>query len=164
VGQVLDALRANGLEDNTLVVFTSDNGGAHYIGLPEINKPYRGWKMTFFEGGIHTPFFARWPAAVPPGTTFASPVAHVDIFATAAAAAGAPLPADRPYDGVDLLPYVRGAAAGNPHAAVFWRSGGYRTVLADGWKLQVADRPDRTWLFHLTEDPTERRDLSAEQP
>jgi len=59
VGQVLDALRANGLEDDTLVIFTSDNGGAHYIGLPDINKPYRGWKMTFFEGGVHTPFFAK---------------------------------------------------------------------------------------------------------
>ena len=47
---------------NTLVIFTSDNGGAHYIGLPDINQPYRGWKMTFFEGGIHTPFFAKWPA------------------------------------------------------------------------------------------------------
>ena len=62
VGRVLDALRANGLEENTLVIFTSDNGGANYIGLPDINRPYRGWKMTFFEGGVHTPFFAKWPA------------------------------------------------------------------------------------------------------
>ena len=62
VGLVLDALKAQGLEENTLVIFTSDNGGANYIGLPDINKPFRGWKATFFEGGIHVPFFMKWPA------------------------------------------------------------------------------------------------------
>ena len=164
VGRILAALEANGLADNTLVVFTSDNGGANYIGLPDINRPYRGWKMTFFEGGIHTPFFARWPARVAAGTRFDAPVAHVDIFATAAAAAGAALPSDRVVDGVDLLPFVRGTAPGPPHGAVFWRSGGYRSVLAGGWKLQVAERPQRVWLFHLAEDPTERHELSAEHP
>ena len=60
--------------------FTSDNGGANYIGLPDINRPYRGWKATFFEGGIHVPFFVKWPAKIHPGTTDALPVAHVDIF------------------------------------------------------------------------------------
>ena len=74
VGRVLEALKQNGLEDNTLVIFTSDNGGANYIGLPDINRPYRGWKVTFFEGGIHMPFFMRWPAALPRGATFAAPV------------------------------------------------------------------------------------------
>ena len=101
------AARPNGLDENTLVIFTSDNGGANYIGLPDINKPYRGWKMTFFEGGIHAPFFVKWPAALPQGTKFAEPVGHVDIFATAAAAAGAPLPTDRVIDGVDLVPLRR---------------------------------------------------------
>jgi arylsulfatase A-like enzyme len=110
VGKVLDALAENGLAEDTLVVFTSDNGGADYIGLPDINKPYRGWKATFFEGGVHTPFFMRWPGHIAPGSRYAQPVGHVDVFATAAAAAGAPLPADRVLDGVDLLPYVRGAS------------------------------------------------------
>jgi uncharacterized sulfatase len=64
VGRVLEALKRNGLEENTLVIFTSDNGGAHYIGLPEINRPYRGWKISFFEGGIHVPFFMRWPERI----------------------------------------------------------------------------------------------------
>ena len=80
VGQVLAALKDNGLADNTLVIFTSDNGGAHYIGLPEINKPFRGWKATFFEGGIHVPFFASWPAKLPKGIKFDPPIGHVDIF------------------------------------------------------------------------------------
>ena len=89
VGLVLDALKANGLDDNTLVIFTSDNGGADYIGLPDINKPFRGWKATFFEGGIHVPFFIRWPGQLAKGSKFDKPVGHVDIFATAAAAAAA---------------------------------------------------------------------------
>ena len=164
VGRILTALRENGLEQDTLVFFTSDNGGANYVGLPDLNRPYRGWKMTFFEGGIHSPFFAKWPRAVAGGTTVAAPVAHVDIFATAAAAAGAALPGDRVIDGVDLLPHARGTATGAPHDALFWRSGGYRTVLAGGWKLQVAERPPRTWLFDLAADPTERVDLSAQRP
>lgn len=164
VGHVLGALRAQGLENNTLVVFTSDNGGANYIGLPDINRPYRGWKMTFFEGGVHTPFFMKWPAALPRGATFASPVGHIDIFATAAAAAGAALPADRTIDGVNLLPFLRGEAHGEPHDALFWRSGHYQTVLAGGWKLQVSQRPQRNWLFHLADDPTEKVDHSADNP
>ena len=164
VGHVLEALQANGLEQNTLVFFSSDNGGANYIGLPDINKPYRGWKMTFFEGGLHSPFFLKWPAAVPAGTTFSAPVAQIDIFPTAAAAAHAPLPADRKIDGVNLIPFVRGEAAGPPHQSLFWRSGDYKTVLAGGWKLQVAERPKKDWLFHLDEDPTERVDLAAKHP
>jgi arylsulfatase A-like enzyme len=164
VGLVLDALRANGLEENTLVLFTSDNGGANYIGLPDINRPYRGWKMTFFEGGVHTPFFARWPAALPKGARFDAPVAHVDLFATAAGAAGAALPSDRPLDSVDLVKLVRGEAPGRPHGAIFWRSGHYRTILADDWKLQVSERPKRTWLFDLRVDPTERTNLAELRP
>jgi arylsulfatase A-like enzyme len=164
VGRVLEALRRNGLEENTLVLFVSDNGGADYVGLRDLNAPYRGWKMTFFEGGVRTPYFAKWPARLPRGARFDAPVAHVDVFATAAAAAGAALPTDRPMDGVDLVPYARGEAPGEPHEALFWRSGHYRTVLAGGWKLQVSERPPRTWLFHLGADPEERRELSAAEP
>jgi arylsulfatase A-like enzyme len=164
VGRVLDALREHGLEENTLVIFTSDNGGANYIGLPDINRPYRGWKMTFFEGGVHTPFFAKWPAQLPRGARFHAPVAHVDIFATAAAAAGAPMPSDRVMDGIDLVKLARGDAQGHAHAAIFWRSGHYRSVLANDWKLQVSERPPKTWLFDMRSDPTERHNLAAERP
>ena len=164
VGKVLDALAKNGLDENTLVVFTSDNGGANYVGLPDLNKPFRGWKMTFFEGGVHAPFFVRWPARLPAGGHFDEPVAHVDVFATAAGAAGVPLPADRKYDGVNLIPYARGEAQGPPHRSLFWRSGGYRTLLADGWKLQVSEQPKQTWLFDLRDDPTEQREVAAQNP
>ena len=70
VGRVLEALREQGLEENTLVFFTSDNGGAGYVGLPAVNDPFRGWKMSFFEGGIHVPYFLKWPGRIPPGATW----------------------------------------------------------------------------------------------
>ncbi len=164
VGRVLDALRAQGLEENTLVFFTSDNGGANYVGLPDLNRPYRGWKMTFFEGGLHLPFFVKWPKALPKGVENAAPVAGFDIFATAAAAAGAALPGDRVIDGVDLVPFATFAVAGRPHEALFWRSGHYRVVRAGDWKLQLSERPEKAWLFDLANDPTERVNLAGAQP
>ena len=108
VGEVLESLVANGLEENTLVIFSSDNGGAHYIGLPEINKPFRGWKMTFFEGGLRSPFFMKWPAQIPRGARSAEPASHIDVFTTVASVAGASVPSDREIDGIDLLPFARG--------------------------------------------------------
>ncbi|MDJ0877756.1 MAG: sulfatase-like hydrolase/transferase [Halieaceae bacterium] len=164
VGRVLEALRNNGLEDNTLVLFTSDNGGAGYLGLPEVNSPFRGWKITLFEGGIHVPFLAKWPARIAPGTVIDSPVHHFDLYTTAAAAGGAALPDDRKIDGVDLLPFVTGEAEGVPHRSLFWRSGASQSALVDGWKLNVSDPPGRRWLFDLNADPTEQRDLSDERP
>ena len=164
VGQVLDALRANGLEDNTLVFFTSDNGGAGYIGLPDVNDPFRGWKITLFEGGIHVPYFVKWPAQLAAGREVASPVHHFDFYTTAAAAAGARLPQDREIDGVDLVPYARGEAPGVPHEQLFWRSGASQSALVNGWKLNVSDPPGREWLFDLRADPGEVRNLAVERP
>jgi uncharacterized sulfatase len=164
VGQVLEALRRNGLEDDTLVIFTSDNGGAGYIGLPDVNRPFRGWKITLFEGGIHVPYFLKWPARIPAGRTVEDPVHHFDVFATAAAAARAPLPADRKIDGVDLTPFARGEADGVPHEELFWRSGASQSALVRGWKLNVSDPPGRFWLYDLAADPTEQNNLAAHRP
>jgi arylsulfatase A-like enzyme len=164
VGQVLAALKDNGLADNTLVIFTSDNGGAHYIGLPEINKPFRGWKATFFEGGIHVPFFVSWPAKLPKGIKFDPPIGHVDIFATVAAAAGAAAPRDRVIDGVNLLPYLTGQVQERPHQTLYWRDGDYKVLLQGYWKLQVSERPKQDWLFNLKIDPTEKNNLASAMP
>lgn len=164
VGRVLEALRANGLDDNTLVVFTSDNGAPNYLGIPEVNRPFRGWKISFFEGGIHVPYFMKWPARIPAGKTFEHPVHGFDIFATAAAAAGAPLPDDRVIDGTDLVPYVTGEREEPPHQTLFWRSGDYRVVLHEGMKLQISELAGKAWLFDLNQDPTEQYDLAAERP
>lgn len=162
VGRVMQAVRDNGLDGETLVIFTNDNGGAWYVGLPDINRPYRGWKATFFEGGVRTPFFARWPGRLPAGARVEGPVSHLDIFATAAAAAGARLPQN--LDGANLLPYFSGATRTPPHQRLFWRSGDYRVVRDGDWKLQVSANPNRVWLFNLRDDPTEQHDLSARHP
>lgn len=164
IGKVMGELKAQGLDDNTLVIFTSDNGGAHYIGLPDINRPYRGWKATFFEGGTHVPFFMRWPAQIKAGTVLDSPVSHFDIFATAGAAGQAAMPTDRAIDGVNLLPFIEGQATGRPHQTLFWRSGGYRVVIDGDWKYQSLGFGHKQYLFNLKDDPTEQRDLAAQQP
>ncbi|NWG45947.1 MAG: sulfatase-like hydrolase/transferase [Alphaproteobacteria bacterium] len=161
IGRVLDALKAQGLEENTIVVFTSDNGGADYIGLPDINKPYRGWKSTFFEGGIHAPYLIKWPSVIPPGTEYHRPVVHFDLFTTLAVAAGAEVPNDRQIDGVDLLPFALGKKGdARPHDVLFWGAGGYQVVRDRDWKLQVEDIQPKTWLFNLAEDPSEQKNLA----
>ena len=167
VGQVMEALQANGLDENTLVMFTSDNGGAGYIGLPDVNEPYRGWKITLFEGGIRVPFLARWPAKLPAGAVYDEPVHHFDMFATAAAAAGAPLPTDRVMDGVDLVPYVTDSGnEASPHEYLFFRSGAAQAIRDERWKLMVSapqGMPRKEWLFDLTADG-EWTDLIDAQP
>lgn len=162
VGTILDAVKANGVDENTIVIFTSDNGGANYIGLPDINKPFRGWKATFFEGGIRVPMLVKWPAKIPANATPAGAVGHVDIFATVAAAAGAAMPQDRTMDGVDLTP-IAGGAPLTPRR-LFWRSGSYMTVLDGDWKLQSSKRPDKQWLFDLKNDPHEKNNLAQAEP
>ena len=148
-------------------MFTSDNGGAGYIGLPDVNEPYRGWKITLFEGGIRVPFLARWPARLPAGETFDAPVHHFDMYATAAAAAGADLPIDRVMDGVDLTAYVTGIDTTQaPHEYLFFRSGAAQAVRDERWKLMVSapeGQPRKEWLFDLTAEG-EWQDLLAEQP
>ncbi|WP_066593683.1 sulfatase-like hydrolase/transferase [Sphingomonas pruni] len=164
VGRVMATLKAQGIDQNTLVIFTSDNGGAHYIGLPDVNRPYRGWKATFFEGGVKVPFFMRWPAKIQPGTSIAGPVSHFDIFSTAGDVAGATLPTDRAIDGVDLMPFIEGKKTGTPHNTLFWRSGPYRVVRDGDWKLQLLDLPHVALLYDMKADPTERHDFAALHP
>ena len=169
VARVTQALEDNGLADNTLIILTSDNGGAGYIGLPNVNKPYRGWKLNHFEGGTHVPFMAKWPAQINPGTSMDAPIHHNDIYSTIAAAAGVQVPQDRKIDGVDLLPYIRNEVEGEPHHTLFWREGHQQAVLHKGWKLISAEQsnlpqpaPRAKWLFNLALDPTEQNNLAAD--
>ena len=92
------------------------------------------------------------------------PVAHLDLFPTIAAAAGAALPDDRVIDGIDILPFAEGRAEDEPGRAIFWRDGHYHAVRKDGWKLQFAERPNKVWLFNLNEDPTEQKNVAEENP
>lgn len=159
VGKVLAELDKQGLADNTIVIFTSDNGGANYIGLRDINKPFRGWKATFFEGGVNVPFLMKWPGRVEPGSVSPNRAMHIDIFATAAQAAGVPV--GPKVDGVDLMTLVSGKAAPRP---LFFRSGHYRAVIDGDWKLQLSERPKTAWLFNLGVDPTEQKNLATSDP
>ena len=169
MARVAQALEDNGLTDNTLIIFTSDNGGAGYIGLPNVNKPYRGWKLNHFEGGTHVPFIAKWPARIDAGSSIEAPIHHNDIFTTIAAAAGVQVPQDRKIDGVDLLPYIRKETSDVPHETLFWREGHQQTVLHQSWKLIRAEQPHlpqpapmAKWLFNLAVDPTEQNNLAAQ--
>ena len=163
IGRIVKRLEDLALSENTLIIFTSDNGGASYIELPDVNKPYRGWKLTHFEGGMHIPFMAKWPSKIKKGTRFKHPIHHIDIFHTAIAAAGADLPTDRKLDGVDLLPYVQGRNNEIPHKTLFWREGHHQTVLHNGWKLIKSGRINKKWLFNLNEDPLEKINLAKKE-
>jgi len=164
VGRVLDTLDQEGLADNTLVMFTSDNGGAGYIGIPEVNQPFRGWKITMFEGGLRVPMMIKWPSKITAGTVVDTPVAHIDVMPTLAAAAATQSKAAE-IDGVNLLPLVRSQGDQSwDRETLFWQNGHYQVVRHGDWKLQVNDRPTdglQHWLFDLAKDPTEQNNLAA---
>lgn len=165
VGRINATLEQEGLTDNTIVLFTSDNGGAGYIGLPEVNAPFRGWKITQFEGGIRVPLFMKWPGRIPAGTESQTPVAHIDMLPTLLAAAGEDLPEGLVIDGENLLPLASGEAdVAWERETLFWQAGHYRVVRHGDWKLQVAKRPEKRWLYNLAEDPTEQNNLSEIHP
>jgi arylsulfatase A-like enzyme len=165
VGRIMQTLEEQGLADNTIVVFSSDNGGAGYLGLKDINAPYRGWKITMFEGGIRVPLFMKWPNKIQPGTTVNAPVNHIDIMPTLAAAAGASLPNDLEIDGINIMPWaVDGVPAETQTRTLFWQSGYYRVVRQGDWKLQVSELPNKEWLYDLASDPTEQVNLAQFRP
>ncbi|MAY40093.1 MULTISPECIES: sulfatase-like hydrolase/transferase [Spongiibacter] len=164
VSRVMQSLVDNGIDDNTLVIFTSDNGAPGYLGLPDLNAPFRGWKLSFFEGGVRVPFYLRWPKQLSSGLQYDAPVSHLDVFATVAAAAGIALPQDRVMDSVNLLPYVNADIQGLPHDAIFWREGAYQGMRAGDWKLMRSPKPRKIWLYNLKDDPLEAQNLAAEYP
>jgi len=163
VGTILDTLDRSGLGNDTLVFFLSDNGAANYTRIAH-NAPLRGGKLMNFEGGINVPFLARWPARLPAGVTYREPVSATDVFATAARAAGATLPSDRPFDGVDLAPFLTGEQSGVPHDALFWRAAGHRAIRAGDYKLISDAKTGARVLYDLEADPYEDTDLSEREP
>ena len=168
VGRILDTLEEEGLSDNTMIIFTSDNGGAGYIGIPEVNQPFRGWKITMFEGGLRVPMMIKWPSKIAAGTVVETPVAHIDVMPTIAEAAGASQPAGVVIDGLSTLPLMINQDAANwTRETLFWQNGHYQVVRHGDWKLQVNDRPTdglQHWLFDLAADPTEQQNLAASRP
>lgn len=165
VGRIQGELDRLGLSKNTMIVLSSDNGGPGYIGIDGINAPYRGFKITFFEGGIRVPLFMAWPGHIQPGTQVGQPAHHIDLMPTIAAAAGAKLPQGVTIDGQNLLPAAeQQARITRPDDALYWNSGYYQVVRAGDWKLQVNGKQGKVWLFDLKADPTEQNNLAAAQP
>lgn len=165
VGRIVEKLEEEGLSENTMIILSSDNGGAGYVGLEDLNAPYRGWKITHFEGGIRVPLFVKWPGVIPGGTEIDTPVAHIDVMPTMAAAAGTLLPDGVAIDGQNLLPRILGLdVIDRPNDALFWQSGYNQVVRAGDWKLLVDGRADKAWLFDLASDPTEQDNLADSRP
>lgn len=168
VGKVIVELRRLGLEEETLLFFTSDNGGDIRKSQAR-NLPFRGGKAGYdgaiYEGAVRAPFIARWPGQLPAGTTFAQPLSNMDIYASALAAAGVKRPDT--LDGVDLRPFLTGQTQGAPHPVLYWRwiesstpGQALRAVRAGRWKwLRSGKYPPQ--LFDLETDPGERTNLAS---
>ncbi len=172
VGSVLAKVREQGQEEDTLVVFISDNGGPTEQ-ISSGNGPLRGFKSGTFEGGIRVPFAIQWKGTIPSGKVDSRPVIQLDLLPTALAAAGAEIQPDWKLDGVNLLPYLKEGNTEQPHQALFWRFGPQLAVRKGDWKLvkgpaggNVKDAAtlDGAQLYNLAADIGETTDLSAGHP
>ena len=171
VGKVLAKLDALGLAENTIVLFTSDNGGLSTSeGSPTSNLPYRGGKGWLYEGGIREPLIIRWPGKVKPGSTIDTPVCGIDLMPTLIdATAATPRPGQK-LDGVSLVPLLTGAGplAERPlfwHYPHYGNQGGApgAAIRLGDWKL-IEWFEGKTELFNLATDLSEKTDLSAQEP
>ena len=165
IGKIVSALEKNGLTENTLIIFASDNGGAGYIGLDNINKPYRGWKLTHFEGGMHIPFFAKWPAKIKKNMRYDKRIHHTDIFSTILGAANIEPPKEITIDGVNLIPFLTNEKRGEPHETLYWKNVTYQAIIHDNWKLMRSKYPKKKeYLYNLGKDPYEQNNLAMSEP
>ncbi len=161
VGRLMNYLKVNGLEENTIIFFLSDNGGAVYNGTTD-NFPYRGGKLTNFEGGIRVPFMMQWKGKIQPGTTVSTPVISLDIFKTVANAVGITLPTDRDYDGIDLLALANHSI--NTERALCWRSEFSKGIRKGEWKMLMNEFDKTNVLYNLKTDVRETQNVFAEHP
>lgn len=162
IGALLDKVRELGLEQDTMVVFVSDNGCA--VSRPGSNAPYSGGKYSTYEGGIRMPFVMKWPGHIQAGQVYEEPVSTLDILPTVAAACGVSTSGSQPLDGVNLLPYLSHEVEGVPHEALFWKLSIHSAVRVGRWKLYLEPKNGVECLFDLLNDPQETTDLKAQHP
>lgn len=172
VGAILKKLTDRGLDENTLVIFTSDNGphseGGNDAEFFDSNGPLRGIKRAPYEGGIRVPTFVRWPGVVEPGRTTEQPGYFGDFFATLADAARAEIPAGLKLDSHSLMPLLKGEAEAGGPAFLYWEfyeRGSFQAVRMGKWKAIV--RPiggKQVELYDLEADVAESRDVSGTHP
>jgi arylsulfatase A-like enzyme len=177
VGAVLAKLRETKQEENTLIVFFSDNGGPT-ASTTSSNGPLRGFKAQTWEGGIRVAYLVQWKGHLPAGKVDDRPVIQLDILSTALAAAGVPVNPAWKLDGVNLLPYLKGEKQGAPHDALYWRFGSQVAIRMGDWKLvKGAGMPGVTppgvpgtsdmqgaELYNLAQDIGEKTNLAQAQP
>jgi arylsulfatase A-like enzyme len=157
IGRVLAALKTAGLENNTLVVFTSDNGGERF----SYNWPFRGQKMDLYEGGIRVPGIVRWPGVTVPGSVSAQPIITMDWTATMIAAAGGRPDPKYPLDGMDLKGVFRRVPAIFLRE-FFWRTYRQGAMRSEKWKYLREEKNE--YLFDLSIDEHEQANFKNEQP
>ena len=164
VGRILEALKKTGIDKNTLVIFTSDNGpwlGKKHHGGSAL--PLRDGKFSTYEGGMREPCIARWPGRIPAGTVCPHVCSTIDLLPTFAQLAGAELPADRVIDGKDIWPLMAGKPnTKSPHEAFFYYRGNNLEAVRSGrWKLR---RTKQTELYDLEADISEKQNLADKHP
>ena len=167
VGRLMAKLGELGLADNTVILFTSDNGG-HFI---TSNRPLRGCKGWLYEGGVREPWFVRWPGVTKPGSTCDVPIINTDIFPTLLEAAGLAAMPDLHRDGISIVPLLKGDTKPT-HDALFWHyphygnhgNGPCSSVRVGDWKLIEWLEDDSVELFNLAADLSEKNDVSAQYP
>ncbi|MGF1578808.1 MAG: sulfatase [Gemmataceae bacterium] len=169
IGRVLAKLRELKLEEETVVILLSDNGGP-VAELTSSNWPLRGGKGQLWEGGVRIPFLIQWKGQLPAGKTYPHPVISLDLFPTVAAVGGAKLPDERKLDGVNLLPFLtKQSTKEKPHDVLFWRYGANIALRQGKWKLvkqrkRGQRKPPRFELFDLSKDIRETSNLATRQP
>jgi arylsulfatase A-like enzyme len=174
VGRVLDSLEHAGLTEDTLVIFTSDNGCASYIGVPPLEAqghfpsgPFRDYKASVYEGGHRVPFVIRWPQAITPGTVCSQLVHQADVMATLADILQVPLPPDAGEDSFSLLPLLQGGSTPVRTQSVNTACNGLPSYREGPWKLILqADAAAGTavQLYNLDQDPREASNMAGREP
>ena len=161
-GMIIDKLDALGIADNTIVVFTNDNGGPSDRNASD-NAPLSGSKSNHLEGGIRVPFLMKWPKHLTANTDFQQPISLLDLLPTFYSAAHGDLKPITNLDGVDLLPYLTGKKQGRPHEVLFWKKDVRGTIRVGDWKLmRFPDRPAQ--LYYLPDDLKEQYNLASQHP
>ena len=179
VGEILQKVKAAGIENETVIVFFSDNGGPQ-PGDPSVNGsrnwPYRGGKAQIYDGGVHVPLFLKVPGVVRSGSRYDAPVSTLDLLPTLLTAIGQKPIEGTALDGVNLLPYLSGENKDRPHENLYWRMGAAFGLISGEWKIvwprreggapDNPERPDFTkiQLYHLRKDISEKQDLAGQDP
>ncbi|WP_111708183.1 sulfatase-like hydrolase/transferase [Lutibacter citreus] len=169
IGNVVSALENHDLRENTLIFFLSDNGGpvpskhSPNKGNGSSNAPFRGGKTDYYEGGVHVPFIASWPAKIESGQVYNQPVISLDISRTAVEVAGGNATSGNKMEGVNLIPYLNGKRSDAPHDALYWRFLSTKSIISGGYKY-IQKGKSNPELFNLEKDIEEQNDILDKNP